>query len=80
MQPEKSEIPQMLPLEIQKTKPFTFLRCDPKDPDIEYLKAYFGLNDDFDPRQLICSDPGMNKLSFISRELSDFLYTDCMAH
>lgn len=33
--------------EIGGDKEFSFQRCDPQDPDIVYLKAYYGLADDF---------------------------------
>lgn len=39
-----------LPLDIQKKSrlcSFEFTRCDPEDPDIQYLKAYYGLGEDF---------------------------------
>ena len=43
------------------------------------MRAYWGLTEDFDCKQLICSDPSMNKISFISKELSDYLYTDALS-
>jgi hypothetical protein len=30
-----------------KNKSFEFVRCDPKDPDIEFILAYYGLGKDF---------------------------------
>jgi len=45
-----------LPMVIQEkkyNKNFSFTRCDPKDPDIEYIKAYYGLGDDFPAHQLV---------------------------
>jgi len=57
-------------------KQFAFYRVDKNDPDVEYLKAYYGLSDDFPFEQLICQNQEMNKLYFISKEVSDFLYSD----
>jgi len=61
---------------MDNVKAFRFLRCDPNDPDIEYLKAYFGL-ENFPVEQLICQDEQMKKIFFVSKEISDYLYTDC---
>jgi len=61
---------------MDNIKAFKFLRCSPTDPDIEYLKAYFGLVN-FPVEQLICQDEHMKKIFFVSKELSDYLYTDC---
>lgn len=72
-----------LPLEIQKKSrvcSFEFTRCDAADPDIEYLKAYYGLGADFPVDQLITQSDEMNKLYFISNEVSRFLYADCEGH
>lgn len=69
-----------MPLEIQDRRGFTFFRCDKEDPDIQFLRAYYGLSDDFDCKQLICQDVSMNKVLYISKGLSDFLYTDATAH
>ena len=40
--------------ELSGAKKFAFLRADPQDPDIQYIKAYYGLSDDFPLDQLIC--------------------------
>jgi hypothetical protein len=72
-----------LPLEIQKKSrvcSFEFTRCDTKDPDIEYIQAYYGLRADFPVDQLITQSDDMNKLFFISSEVSRFLYADCHSH
>lgn len=42
-----------LPLQIQQSKSINFIRCDPQDPDFQYLKSYYGLSDEFNPHQLI---------------------------
>ena len=65
-----------LPLTIQEGRTFSFVRCDSKDPDYQYLKSYYGLTDNFDSLQLISGDAAMNKISFISKEMSEYLYTD----
>jgi hypothetical protein len=52
------------------------LRADPNDPDVQYLKAYFGL-ENFPTEQLVSEDEHMKRISFISKELSDYLYMDC---
>jgi hypothetical protein len=52
------------------------MRVDPTDADLQYIKAYFGLGDSFPTEQLICQDPSMKKVYFISKELSDYLYMD----
>jgi hypothetical protein len=69
-----------LPLSIQDKKTFNYVRCDPTDPDYQYLKSYFGLTDAFDSRQLVSQDSSMNKIGFISKELSEYLYTDAYAN
>jgi hypothetical protein len=56
------------------------LRADAKDPDIEFIKSYYGLTDDFPIDQLISNDGHLKKISFISKEVSDFLYTDVFRH
>lgn len=30
-----------------------FMRCDPKDPDIEYICAYYGISEQFPLDQLV---------------------------
>ena len=72
-----------LPLLIQnksRTCSFEFTRCDPVDPDIQYIKAYYGLSEDFPVDQLITQSDDMNKLFFISEAVSKFLYADCDSH
>ena len=56
------------------------MRCSPQDPDYQYLKSYYGLSDEFDSHQLVCQDASMNKITFISKQLSDYLFTDSMCH
>jgi hypothetical protein len=62
--------------QLGKGKKFAFLRVDPKDPDIEYIKAYYGLPGDFPMDQLICQNQEMKKIYYISKSLSDYLYTN----
>jgi hypothetical protein len=62
--------------EMRGGRQFEFHRVDPKDPDIEYLRAYYGLSADFPYEQLICQNMQMNKLYFVSKQVSDFLYAD----
>lgn len=52
------------------------MRVDPNDADVQYLKAYFGLKD-FPTEQLVSEDQHYKRISFISKELSDYLYMDC---
>lgn len=40
--------------ELGGGRKFAFLRVDPLDPDIQYIKAYYGLSEDFPLDQLIC--------------------------
>lgn len=56
------------------------MRCDPKDADIEYIKAYYGLGEDFPSEQLITQSEDMKKIFFISKEVSDYLYSDSQHH
>ena len=53
-----------------------FVRCDPCDPDVEYIASYYGLKKDFPLNQLISRDQHMKKIHFLSRGASDFLYAD----
>lgn len=61
-------------------KQFAFQRCDPNDPDLQFIKAYYGLGDTFPTEQLICSSSEMKKVYYISKEVSDYLYTDASKH
>jgi len=75
----KTDGKEELPLEIQKLTPakaFQFIRGDDSDADIQYLKAYFGLSDSFPTAQLVCQDQHMKKIYFVSKEASDYLYSD----
>ena len=51
-------------------------RCDPNDPDIEFIKTYYGLSDDFPLDQIFTFSPNMNKLLLINKGLSDYFYGD----
>jgi len=62
--------------ELGGGKKLAFQRVDPQDPDIQYIKAYYGLSDDFPMDQLICQNEEMKKISFISKSLSDYLYAN----
>ena len=47
---EERQMKAQLPLEIQRKDnlhSFAFTRCESRDPDIEYLQAYYGLSADF---------------------------------
>jgi len=77
---EENPSTEPLPMDIQKlsqAKAFQFMRCDPEDPDVQYLKAYYGLKPEFPTEQLVCQDANMKKVTFVSKELSDYLYSDC---
>jgi len=79
----KGEDQAKLPLQIQelsKTKAFSFIRADPNDPDIQFIQSYFGLRYDFPFDQLIAQDEHFKKIHFISKAVSDFLYTDANKH
>lgn len=52
------------------------IRCDPTDPDIEYIKTYYGLSDDFPLDQIFTYSENMNKLLILNKGLSDYLYAD----
>ena len=62
-----------------KNKAFEFVRCDPKDPDIEFIQAFYGL-ENFPVEQLITQSSEMNKLYYIQKEVSDYLYADVNQH
>lgn len=67
-----------MPIQLQsKVRAQTYLRADRNDADVYYLRAYYGLSEKFPYEQLVCSDQHMKKIYFISREMSDFLYSDC---
>lgn len=72
-----------LPLVIQtknKQCSFEFTRCDSKDPDIEWIKSFYGITDDFPVEQLVTQSAEMKKLYYISPQLSKFLYSDAFSH
>ena len=52
------------------------IRWDPNDPDIEYIKTYYGLTDDFPLDQIFTYSKTMNKLIIVNKGLSDLLYAD----
>lgn len=52
------------------------IRCDPKDPDIEFIQTYYGLSDDFPLEQIFTFSSSMNKLLIINKGLSDLFYAD----
>jgi len=52
------------------------IRCDPKDPDIEYITTYYGLTEDFPLDQVFTYSQSMNKLLVVNKGLSDLLYAD----
>ena len=52
------------------------MRCEVADPDIEYIKSYYGLSDDFPLDQIFTFAESMNKLFFVTKGLSDLLYAD----
>lgn len=52
------------------------MRCNPTDPDVEYIKAYYGLNT-LPTSQLITQDQQtMSRVFYINSELSRFLHAD----
>lgn len=52
------------------------IRCDPMDPDIEFIKTYYGLSEDFPLEQIFTYSDSMNKLLVINKGLSDLFYAD----
>lgn len=66
--------------ELSADKASEFLRADPDDPDVQYIKAYYGLSDDFPTDQLISHNREMKKVYFISKEVSEYLYRDAQNH
>uniref|UniRef100_A0A7S3J873 SAM-dependent MTase RsmB/NOP-type domain-containing protein n=1 Tax=Euplotes harpa TaxID=151035 RepID=A0A7S3J873_9SPIT len=60
---------------VQKTLK-NMMRCDPKDPDIEFIVTYYGLSKDFPVDQIFTYSETMNKLVVVNRGLSDVLYAD----
>ena len=56
------------------------MRIDPRDPDMLYLKAYFGLADSFPLDQLVTHNHEMNKIFFLSKAASDLLNSDKKLH
>lgn len=51
-------------------------RCDPQDPEIEYIKSFYGLDQDFPLEQLFTHAESMNKLFLVNKGVSDLLYAD----
>lgn len=66
---DSSVVPVQAPLK-------SMMRCDPKDPDIEFIQTYYGLSKDFPLEQIFTFSEGMNKLFLLNKGLSDFLYAD----
>ena len=52
------------------------IRWDPNDPDIEYIKTYYGISEDFPFDQIFTYSDTMAKLMLINKGLSDVLYAD----
>lgn len=67
--PEESKLPIQASLN-------GIMRCDSKDPDIEYIKTFYGLSDDFPLDQIFTFAESMNKLFISTKGLSDLLYAD----
>lgn len=68
-------------IQDKKSKDFNFYRCDSLDADVEYLRAYYGLNEQFSCDQLVTQDTSlMNRVMYITKELSQFLYADTEKH
>jgi hypothetical protein len=58
-------------------KDFNFYRCDRNDPDVEYLRAYYGFDESFPCDQLVTQHPAeMKTVKFMTDSMSDFLYAD----
>ena len=75
--PEENKLEAYQDSVIPVQSPLTnMIRCDPKDPDIEYIKTYYGLTDDFPLDQIFTFSENMNKLLLVNRGLSDFFYAD----
>jgi hypothetical protein len=59
-----------------RKRDFNFFRCDKTDPDVQYIKAYYGLPT-LNANQMITQDPaGMGRVYLIGKELSRFLHAD----
>ena len=59
-----------------RKRDFNFFRCDKSDPDVQYIKAYYGLAN-LNENLLITQDPaGMGRVYLIGKELSRFLHAD----
>jgi hypothetical protein len=52
------------------------MRVDPSDPDIQYLRAYYGFSGDFPLNQLVTHNAEMKKIYFISEGVSRFIDLD----
>ena len=65
-----------------KLKDFNFFRCEISDPDVEYVQAYYGLEQNIFPtEQLITQSPQqMKKIHFITKSLSRYLHADSAQH
>ena len=61
-----------------KLKDFNFFRCELSDPDVEYVQAYYGLEQGvFPTEQLITQSPQqMKKIHFVTKSLSRYLHAD----
>ena len=75
---EESKVP---PPATEKVVPVqsplkNMIRCDPKDPDIEFIQTYYGLSEDFPLEQIFTFSTSMNKLFLVNKGLSDLLYSD----
>jgi hypothetical protein len=60
----------------ERKRDFNFFRCDKNDPDIQYIKAYYGLSK-LNTNQMVTQDPAtMNRVYLMNEELSRFLAAD----
>lgn len=58
-----------------RKRDFTFYRCDPQDPDVQYIMAYYGLT--LPAHQLVVQDQQqMGRVLMINESLSLFMQAD----
>jgi hypothetical protein len=70
---EVNEVNKVVPVQ----KPLqNMIRCDPSDPDIEFIQTYYGLSKDFPLEQIFTFSESMNKLFIVNKGLSDYFYAD----
>mmetsp|Transcript_1037 Transcript_1037/g.1888 ORF Transcript_1037/g.1888 Transcript_1037/m.1888 type:complete len:466 (+) Transcript_1037:576-1973(+) len=67
---------QKVPCQVMGSRQFEYIKVPRKDPDMEYLMAYYGLSKEFPVDQLIAPNEEMKKIYFVTKPLMRFMSAD----